>query len=65
MQKYMVGTMPLGEVAQMTVAFITVQAALNWLVDNYSDVADCLSSVNCVASLLLALDPHSTICSRT
>ena len=54
--KYMVGTMSLGEVAQVTAAFITVQAALNWLVDNYSGLADCLSSVNRVASLLLALD---------
>jgi putative ATP-binding cassette transporter len=48
--------MSLGEVAQATAAFITVQAALNWLVDNYSGLADCLSSVNRVASLLLALD---------
>ncbi len=31
-------------------------APLNWLVDNYSGLADCLSSVNLVASLLLALD---------
>jgi putative ATP-binding cassette transporter len=54
--KYMIGTMSLGEVAQVTAAFITVQAALNWLVDNYSGLADCLSSVNRVASLLLALD---------
>ena len=54
--KYMVGTMSLGEVAQVTAAFITVQAALNWLVDNYSGLADCLSSINRVASLLLALD---------
>jgi putative ATP-binding cassette transporter len=54
--KYLVGTMSLGEVAQVTAAFVTVQAALNWLVDNYSGLADCLSSVNRVASLLLALD---------
>lgn len=54
--KYLVGTMSLGEVAQVAAAFITVQAALNWLVDNYSGLADCLSSVNRVASLLLALD---------
>jgi ABC-type uncharacterized transport system fused permease/ATPase subunit len=46
----------LGEVAQVTAAFVIVQAALNWLVDNYSGLADCLSSINRVASLLLALD---------
>ena len=54
--KYLVGTMSLGEVAQVTAAFVTVQAALNWVVENYSGLADCLSSVNRVASLLLALD---------
>jgi putative ATP-binding cassette transporter len=54
--KYLVGTMSLGEVAQVTAAFVTVQAALNWVVEHYSGLADCLSSVNRVASLLLALD---------
>lgn len=54
--KYLIGTMSLGEVAQVTAAFITVQAALNWLVDNYPGLADCLSSINRVAALLLALD---------
>jgi vitamin B12/bleomycin/antimicrobial peptide transport system ATP-binding/permease protein len=54
--KYLVGAMSLGEVAQVTAAFVIVQAALNWLVDNYAGLADCLSSINRVASLLLALD---------
>jgi putative ATP-binding cassette transporter len=54
--KYLVGAMSLGEVAQVTAAFVTVQAALNWLVDNYASLADCLSSINRVSSLLLALD---------
>lgn len=54
--KYLVGTMSLGEVAQVTAAFVIVQAALNWLVENYAAVADCLSSVNRVASFLVALD---------
>ena len=48
--KYLVGTMSLGEVAQVTAAFVIVQAALNWLVENYAGVADCLSSVNRVTS---------------
>ena len=48
--------MSLGEVAQVTAAFVIVQAALNWLVENYAGVADCLSSVNRVASFLIALD---------
>lgn len=32
--KYLVGTMSLGEVAQAVAAFVMVQTALNWLVDN-------------------------------
>ena len=44
------------EVAQAAAAFVTVQAALNWLVDNFPGLADCLSSINRVASLLVALD---------
>ena len=54
--KYLVGTMSLGEVAQAVSAFVIVQTALSWLVDNYSGLTECLSSVNRVASLLLALD---------
>ena len=46
----------LGEVAQAVAAFVVVQAALNWLVDNYPGLAECLSSVNRVGSLLSALD---------
>ncbi len=56
MPKYLTGGMPLGEVAQVAAAFVTVQAALNWLVDNYQRLADWTSSVNRVSSLLVALD---------
>lgn len=54
--KYLVGTMTLGEVAQAVSAFVIVQSALNWLVDNYPGMAECLSSVNRVGALLVALD---------
>jgi putative ATP-binding cassette transporter len=54
--QYLAGTMSLGESAQTVAAFVTVQGALNWLVDNYGALAECLSSVNRVAALLLALD---------
>lgn len=54
--KYLVGAMSLGEVAQVVAAFVVVQSALNWLVDNYPGLAECLSSVNRVGSLLAALD---------
>jgi len=54
--KYLSGDMSLGEVAQVAAAFIVVQGALNWFVDNYQRLADWFSSVNRVSSLLLALD---------
>jgi len=54
--KYLAGAMSLGEVAQAVAAFVMVQTALNWFVDNYPGLAECLSSVNRVGSLLVALD---------
>jgi putative ATP-binding cassette transporter len=54
--KYLNGSMALGEVVQVAAAFVMVQGALNWLVDNYQRLADWVSSVNRVSSLLLALD---------
>jgi putative ATP-binding cassette transporter len=54
--KYLNGGMSLGDVAQVAAAFVVVQGALNWFVDNYQRLADWLSSVNRVSSLLLALD---------
>ena len=54
--KYLSGTMSLGEVAQAVSAFVMVQAALNWIVDNYPGLADCLSSIRRVETLLHALD---------
>jgi putative ATP-binding cassette transporter len=54
--KYVGGAMTLGEVVQAAAAFVIVQGALNWFVDNYQRLADLLSSVNRVSSLLLALD---------
>jgi putative ATP-binding cassette transporter len=41
--------MSVGEIAQITAAFVVVLAPLNWLVDNCSGLADCLSSANRVA----------------
>ncbi len=54
--KYLTGSMSLGEVAQVVAAFVMVQTALNWLVDNYAGLAECASSVNRVASLIFAMD---------
>jgi ABC-type uncharacterized transport system fused permease/ATPase subunit len=54
--QYAAGTMSLGELTQAAAAFVTVQGAFNWLVDNYGRLADWRSSVNRVAKLLLAID---------
>jgi vitamin B12/bleomycin/antimicrobial peptide transport system ATP-binding/permease protein len=54
--KYVAGTMSLGAVMQATSAFVTVQVAFNWLVDNYPRLADWTASARRVASLLASLD---------
>lgn len=54
--KYLSGAMTLGELTQSAAAFVTVQSAFNWLVDNYQRLADWRSSVHRVGSLLIALD---------
>jgi vitamin B12/bleomycin/antimicrobial peptide transport system ATP-binding/permease protein len=54
--QYAIGAMSLGELTQAAAAFVTVQGAFNWLVDNYQRLADWRSSVNRVARLLLAID---------
>ena len=54
--KFLSGDMSLGEVTQAAAAFVTVQGAFNWLVDNFQRMADWRSASNRVAILLLALD---------
>jgi putative ATP-binding cassette transporter len=54
--KYLSGAMSLGELTQTAAAFVTVQGAFNWLVDNYQRLADWRSSAHRVATLLIALD---------
>jgi putative ATP-binding cassette transporter len=54
--KYLASEMTLGELTQASAAFVTVQVAFNWLVDNYQRLSDWRAAVNRVASLLLALD---------
>jgi ABC-type uncharacterized transport system fused permease/ATPase subunit len=54
--KYASGAMTLGEVTQSAAAFVIVQGAINWVVDNYQRLADWRSSARRVAALLLAID---------
>jgi vitamin B12/bleomycin/antimicrobial peptide transport system ATP-binding/permease protein len=54
--KYLSGAMSLGELTQSAAAFVVVQGAFNWLVDNYARLSDWQSSAYRVATLLRALD---------
>src|SRR5215831_4052388 len=54
--KYLAGSMTLGELTQASAAFVTLQMAFNWLVDNFQRFSDWRAATNRVAALLLALD---------
>jgi vitamin B12/bleomycin/antimicrobial peptide transport system ATP-binding/permease protein len=54
--KYLAGAMTLGELTQAAAAFVTLQVAFNWLVDNYQRLSDWRSAVHRVTTLLQALD---------
>src|SRR5712671_6220848 len=48
--------MTIGEVMQAASAFTIVQAAFNWLVDNYPRLSDWTASARRVAQLEVSLD---------
>jgi putative ATP-binding cassette transporter len=54
--KYVAGNMSLGEVMQAVSAFMMVQGAFGWLVENYPRFADWTASASRLASLLVSLD---------
>jgi putative ATP-binding cassette transporter len=54
--KYLAGAMSLGEVMQATAAFIQVQYAFNWIVDNYPRLAEWTASARRVSNLLVAIE---------
>ncbi len=54
--KYLNDTMTLGQVMQAASAFVIVQSAFAWLVDNYPRFADWSASARRVASLLVSID---------
>jgi vitamin B12/bleomycin/antimicrobial peptide transport system ATP-binding/permease protein len=47
--------MLLGDVTQAA-PFVAVQGAFNWLIDNFSRLAECLSSAGRVGNLLMTFD---------
>jgi putative ATP-binding cassette transporter len=54
--KYLEGSMTLGQVMQATAAFIQVQYAFNWIVDNYPRLAEFAACARRVANLMVSLD---------
>jgi ABC-type uncharacterized transport system fused permease/ATPase subunit len=53
---YVMGAVTLGEVTQAAAAFLAVQGAFNWVVDNYPRLAEWRSSANRVGILLDSFD---------
>ncbi|MFL5106122.1 MAG: ABC transporter ATP-binding protein/permease [Xanthobacteraceae bacterium] len=54
--KFLDGSMSLGQIMQAASAFVIVQQAFSWLVDNYPKFADWTASARRVASLIVSLD---------
>ena len=48
--------MTLGDVMQATAAFVQVQSAFNWLLDNYPRLAGWVASARRVGSLMASID---------
>src|SRR6185295_1853633 len=54
--KFLAGEMSLGTVMQAAAAFIQVQYAFNWIVDNYPRLAEWTASARRASNLLVAID---------
>jgi putative ATP-binding cassette transporter len=54
--KYVAGEMTLGGVMQAAAAFVQVQSAFNWLLDNYPRLAGWVASARRVGSLMVSID---------
>ena len=59
--KYISGELTLGQVTQLAAAFVQVQIAISWVVDNYNRVAERYASARRVMDIVDAcdaIDPH-------
>jgi putative ATP-binding cassette transporter len=54
--KYVSGELTLGQVTQLAAAFVQVQLAISWLVDNYNRVAEWYASARRVMDIVTACD---------
>lgn len=58
--KYLSGEMSLGGVVQVAAAFVAVQIAFNWVVENFMRIAEWLASARRVIDLVEAIDRLET-----
>jgi vitamin B12/bleomycin/antimicrobial peptide transport system ATP-binding/permease protein len=58
--KYVSGELTLGQVTQLAAAFVQVQLAISWLVDNYNRVAEWYASARRVMDIVTACDAIDT-----
>ncbi|MGE0698155.1 MAG: ABC transporter ATP-binding protein/permease, partial [Hyphomicrobiaceae bacterium] len=54
--KYFAGELTLGEVVQLAAAFVQVQLAISWIVDNYSRLSEWFASARRVLDMVEACD---------
>jgi putative ATP-binding cassette transporter len=54
--KYLSGELSLGEVMQLAAAFVEVQVAISWVVDNYNRIADWYASARRIVEITDAAD---------
>ena len=54
--KYFAGEFSLGEVVQLAAAFVQVQLAISWIVDNYNRIAEWFASARRVMDIVEACD---------
>jgi vitamin B12/bleomycin/antimicrobial peptide transport system ATP-binding/permease protein len=54
--KYLAGDLTLGQVTQLAAAFVQVQQAISWIVDNYQRIADWYASARRVMDIVDATD---------
>lgn len=59
--KYLAGELTLGQVTQLAAAFIQVQMAISWVVDNYSRIAEWYASARRIMELVAASEDVEAI----
>ena len=62
--KYLAGDLTLGQVTQLAAAFVQVQIAISWLVDNYNRIAEWYASARRVMDIVHASEATDALISR-